>query len=233
MLPTLSDGDIVVAWRTSLKLGQVVVAKQGAQEVVKRIEKLDQNHVYLVGDNRLESKDSRHYGKVARSAILGVVMMTLPKAVNPPKLVKPYGVWLGRIAALLLIAASLLHLYRIDTFIPLLDAVLPGTASFATIAGLIIILSEVFAIPFALRMNLSPLGHFVSGTLMVLAPFWWVLVSLWTLGIASSTAQLGEFIAVPSTIPVLALNIALVIFAYWTLYALGYGTIKLDRLLRK
>lgn len=233
MLPVLRDGDVVVAWQARLKPGQVVVARRGGREIIKRIERLEQDHVYVAGDNRDESQDSRHYGKINRSAILGVVMIVLPKAVNPPKLVKSYGVWLGRLTALLLIAASLIHLYRIDTFIPLLDEVLPGGSGFASIAALIIILSEIFAIPFALRMKLSPLGHFVSGTLLVLAPFWWVLVSIWTLGIADNTGQLGQFFTVPSTTALLLMNVGLVLFAYWTLYTLGYGTIKLATLLRK
>lgn len=233
MVPALEGGDVLIVWRARLKAGQIVVVRHGDREVVKRIERLERDQAYIVGDNREESRDSRHYGKVSRSAILGVVMIVLPKAVNPPKLVKSYGVWLGRFAALLLIAASLVHLYRIDTFIPLLDEVLPGGAGFASIVALVIILSEVFAIPFALRMKLSPLGHFVSGTLLVLAPFWWVLVSIWTLGIADNTGQLGEFFVVPSTVALLLVNVALVLFAYWTLYTLGYGTIKLASLLRK
>lgn len=232
MYPFLNDGDVVVAWPSSLRPGQIVLARQGGREIIKRIERLEAGQVYLVGDNAPESQDSRHYGKIATSAILGVVMIVLPKAVNPPKLVKPYGVWLGRVAALLLTAASLVHLYRIDTFIPLLDDVLPGDAGFASSVAMLIILTEMFAIPFALRMKLSPLGHFVSGTLMILAPFWWVLVGIWTLGV-SDTAQLGEFIAAPSTVMLLVLNICLVLYAYLTLYTLGYGSLKLGHLLRK
>lgn len=232
MYPVLRDGEIIIAWRVTLRPGQIVLARQGEREIVKRIKRLGARHAYLVGDNASESQDSRHYGKVARSAILGVVMIVLPKAVNPPALVKPYGIWLGRVAALLLTGASLVHLYRIDTFIPLLDDVLPGSSGFASVVALSIILTEMFAIPFALRMKLSPLGHYVSGTLMILAPFWWVLVGIWTLGV-SDTAQLGQFVAMPSTVGLLVLNISLVLYAYLTLYALGYGNIKLAHLLRK
>lgn len=232
MRPTLNDGDIVVVWRSSARPGRIVLARQGGREVVKRLERLEAEYAYIVGDNTYESYDSRHYGKVARSGILGVVMIVLPKAINPPKLVKPYGIWLGRLAALLLTTAALLHLYRIDTFIPLLDDALPGGGGFASVAALLIILTEIFAIPFTLRMKLSPLGHFVSGTLVVLAPFWWVLVGIWTLGVAD-TAQLGEFIAAPSTVALLALNVGFVLFAYLTLYTLGYGSLKLGHLLRK
>ena len=233
MAPTLFEGDVVVAWPWLVKTGHVVIARQADREVIKRVESVSAGKVYLLGDNRQESTDSRHYGKVSRSAILGTVMIVLPKAVTPPKLVKPYGLWLGRVSALLFVVMALVHLFRIDTFIPLLDAFLPGGGTLASVVALTIILSEIFAIPFALRMKLSPLGHYVSGTLVALAPFWWVSIDIWALGISENTAQLGEFYAVPGHVVVLMLNLAWLAFAYWTLYALGYGQLKPDKLLRK
>jgi hypothetical protein len=233
MAPTLADGDIVVLWKRPLRAGTVVMAVQAEREVIKRIEKLDDENAYLVGDNRPYSVDSRHYGKVKRSAILGTVMITLPRAVAPPKLVKPYGVWLGRIAASLLTVFALVHLFRIDTFIPLLDTVLPRGNGVASLVAMIIILTEIFSIPFALRMKLSPLGQYVSGTFVVLAPFWWVLIDIWSLGIAPDTAQLGQFMVVPGTVAVLLVNIGWMIFSYAVLYTLGYGSINVSKLLRK
>jgi len=233
MSPTLQSGDIVVVRRRLPKTGQLVLANAEGRQVIKRVEKIDRGRYYLVGDNREASTDSRHYGAVKKDAILGTIMMKLPKAVAPPKLVKPYGVWLGRVAAVVLAGMSLIHLFRIDTFIPILDAALPSGQGFATTIALLVVLSEVFAIPFALRMKLSPLAHIVSGALMVFAPLWWVAISIMTIGLADNTGQLGEFVVTPASWLVLGINIAWVLFSYYTLYTLGYDQTRPSRFLRK
>lgn len=233
MTPTLEPGDIVVAMRRRLAVGMVVIARQEGREVIKRIERLDTNSAYLVGDNRDDSTDSRHYGNVSKSAILGTIMTRVPRPINPPKLLKPYGATLGRIAAAVLVAMAVVHLYRIDTFIPILDEVLPGGSGLASVGALIIVLSEIFAVPFALRMRLSLLAQVVSGALIVLAPLLWVLVDIWSMGIANTTGQFGEFADVPSTLLVTVLNIVWLGFNYYALYALGYSRLSIAALLKK
>jgi len=149
MLPTLVPNDVVMVSRRLPRAGQMALADIEGRQVVKRVEKIERGRYYLVGDNPDESTDSRHYGAVKKSAILGTIMIGFPTAVEPPKLVKPYGVWLGRIAAVVLAGMALIHLFRIDTFIPIIDAALPSGSGFATFVALVVIFSEVFAIPFA------------------------------------------------------------------------------------
>lgn len=233
MSPALKAGDIVIGWHEPLRIGKVVVARKGSREVIKRVEKIDGGRVYLVGDNRTDSTDSRHYGFLNKSDILGTVMIVLPKSVKPPKLVKPYGVWFGRGLALLLAFMAVVHLFRIDTFLPILDDFLPGGSTAAAFFGVGIILSEIFAIPFALRMKLSPLAHLLSGALLVLAPLWWLLIGVWTLGLVETTGQLGNFVEVPATIWVLALNALWVGVSYYTLYIMGYNNLRVRDLLKK
>lgn len=233
MQPVLSPGDIVVVHRRMPGAGDIALARRGDAEIIKRVSRIEGDGYYLVGDNSFESTDSRHYGFVSKSDILGTIMIILPRAVNPPKLVKPYGLWLGRVAAAILIAVALVHLFRIDTFLPILDEVLPGGNGVATFIGLVIILSEIFAIPFALRMKLSPLAHLMSGALLVLAPLWWLLVDIWAFGVADNTGQLGQFVAVPGNIFALLMNLGWVAFSYYALYLLGYNNLKVRDLLRK
>ena len=233
MQPALSPGDIVIVRRQMPAIGDIALARRGSSEIIKRVSRIEGGGYYLVGDNSFESTDSRHYGKVAKSDILGTIMIILPRAVNPPKLVKPYGLWLGRAAAAVLVVMGLVHLFRIDTLLPILDEVLSGGNGVATFIGLVIILSEIFAIPFALRMKLSPLAHIKSGALLVLAPLWWVLIDIWSFGLADNTGQLGQFAQVPANIPVLLINLVWVAFSYYTLYTLGYNQLKLRDLLRK
>lgn len=152
----------------------------------------------------------------------------LPTAVAPPAPLKPYAPILGWIAGGISAAFAILHLFRIDTLVPIIDNYFDG--SYASAAWLVvgIILAEIFSVPFALRMHLSPLAHRVSGFLLVLVPLSWLLLSVWTFGLEStSTGQFGEFIAVYSSSLTLGLNALWLLFNFLTLWMLGYGSYKL------
>lgn len=233
MAPTLRHGQTVVFRTGTIRVGSVVLARRGDRDIIKRVERLDAGRVYLVGDNRTESSDSRHYGPVPKRAILGVIMLTLPAAVSPPKMTRPYGVWLGRTAAGILALMATIHLFRIDTFIPLLAETLETGFQTATAAALVIIVAEIFAIPFALRMRLSPLGHLLSGLLLWIAPLLWLFVSSWSLGYSETTGQLGEFVATPASIVLVLANLTWLLFNHLTLYTLGYNRLRFSALLRK
>lgn len=76
MLPTYRDGAVVVATNLIIpRVGSVVVAKLASEEVIKRVRSITEaGKFYLVGDNHAESVDSREYGPVKRSDIIGVVL---------------------------------------------------------------------------------------------------------------------------------------------------------------
>lgn len=75
MLPSLSSGRIVFA--TSIlkpKVGRVVVVKHDNLEKIKRIKSIDSNYLFVVGDNPSKSTDSRHFGKIKSSSVIGRVI---------------------------------------------------------------------------------------------------------------------------------------------------------------
>ncbi|MBI3109537.1 S26 family signal peptidase [Candidatus Daviesbacteria bacterium] len=75
MLPTLKEGQEVLTFNWSRpKKGDVVVIKHDDKEMVKRIQKIDGNLRYVMGDNRQESTDSRHFGSINKSQIVGKVI---------------------------------------------------------------------------------------------------------------------------------------------------------------
>ena len=156
-----------------------------------------------------------------------------PKAVNPPKIVKSYGPKLGYVAAGLLVVLAIIHLFRIDTFIPIINTIFPGRSSLPGMFVFVVIMAEVFAIPFLLRMKLSPLAHITSGFLAILAPLMWSLLSIWAFGLSYSTGELGEFVALKSTWWLVALNLIWLSFNFFTLWALGYNNLKIKDVLRK
>ena len=86
MEPSLHDGDRVLVWRTSahrIRRGEIVIvaeprsnfaaAQGGPGLTVKRVAACADGMVVLLGDNRAESIDSRHYGPVPSDLILGRV----------------------------------------------------------------------------------------------------------------------------------------------------------------
>lgn len=153
-----------------------------------------------------------------------------PKAVKPPRIVKSYGPVLGYIAAGILAIFAIIHMFRIDTLVPIINDVLPGGTGIAGTFVVIVVLAEVFALPFLLRVKLSPAAHVCSGFLAVLAPLLWTLLAVWSYGYDISTGQFGEFIHMPSTWMLVAANFIWLGFNFYTLWTLGYNRLKLPKL---
>jgi len=75
MKPTLHDGQLVFAHHVrSFRPGQVVVAHIDSREVIKRIYRVENGRVFLQGDNPEQSTDSRDYGSVVDTMIVGTVI---------------------------------------------------------------------------------------------------------------------------------------------------------------
>jgi phage repressor protein C with HTH and peptisase S24 domain len=78
MLPTYRPGDTLLGWRWfSPRVGQVVVARQGDHALIKRVVKLNDQHVWLMGDNRSYSTDSRHFGPLNRADLVARIIVRL------------------------------------------------------------------------------------------------------------------------------------------------------------
>lgn len=221
MLPGLTEGTVVVGAKREPHIGDIVVARIKGREVIKRVKTIEGSGVFLVGDNAGQSTDSRDYGLIKKSDILAVIMVTFPIASNAPKPRVSAGLWLGLIAAALMILFVLLHLYRIDTFIPELNYSLPGRYDLAANIGLAIILIEIFALPSLLRMKLSPLARLSSSLCVLLAPLIWLIIAIINVGEGVSTAQLGAFYSLPSSYTLVIANVIWLGFNAYTLWALG------------
>jgi len=222
MSPALNAGDIVIALNRKPQVGRVVIARQNNREVIKRIKKLSHGKAYLVGDNSYESQDSRHFGPVPISAILGTVMIHLPTAVAPPKPRSPVARQLSMILGVLMLVMALLHLVRIDKLIPIIDRALPGDIAFAVVFICIVVAIEVFALPFLIGMKLSPLARAIGGILVILVPLIWTCVSIWTVGKGVPTGQLSSYIDTPSSWLLLAGNLLWLGVSCWLLWLANY-----------
>ena len=81
MLPTLKPGQDVLVFNwvylfSKPKIGDMVVIKVDVREMVKRISKINdrQKMIYVLGDNEKESTDSRKFGLIDKSQIIGKVI---------------------------------------------------------------------------------------------------------------------------------------------------------------
>jgi SOS-response transcriptional repressor LexA len=75
MWPTLTqDQVVVVSPLVSVRVGSIVMARIAGREVVKRVTRFAGDMVELTGDNQGHSWDSRQFGLVHNSSIVGAVL---------------------------------------------------------------------------------------------------------------------------------------------------------------
>lgn len=78
MLPTLKPGQDVLVFHwwilVGIKAGDIVVIRHEGKEMVKRIHYLNGRSINVLGDNEKESTDSRKFGPIKRSQIIGKVI---------------------------------------------------------------------------------------------------------------------------------------------------------------
>lgn len=86
MLPTLKSGqDVLIwCWFNSYKVGDIVVIQKNGKEMVKRVQKVydpaspklrgASREYFVQGDNEQESTDSRHFGPIKKTEIVGKVI---------------------------------------------------------------------------------------------------------------------------------------------------------------
>ncbi len=77
MMPQFKPGGYVIInrWFSWLAVGDVVVLRHPAREmlIIKRISKIDGNMITVLGDSTAFSEDSRQFGPVDRSLVVGKV----------------------------------------------------------------------------------------------------------------------------------------------------------------
>jgi nickel-type superoxide dismutase maturation protease len=75
MLPGLPADRLVVAVRTRRpREGQVVFVRHDGREKMKRVQKVSDGQVFLLGDNPDKSTDSRHFGWLPTEVVFARVV---------------------------------------------------------------------------------------------------------------------------------------------------------------
>lgn len=76
MAPMLKPGQLILATplRRRLRVGQVVVLRKNNRELIKRIERIEYDKVFVIGDNPDASTDSRQFGWLDMSTVVARVI---------------------------------------------------------------------------------------------------------------------------------------------------------------
>jgi type IV secretory pathway protease TraF len=82
MLPSFKDGGILVAnrWFMGLKPRDVVVIRHDGLEKVKRVHKVREGELYVLGDNSEQSTDSRDFGWLPLEVVAAKVIWPRPES---------------------------------------------------------------------------------------------------------------------------------------------------------
>lgn len=94
----------------------------------------------------------------------------------------------------LLVILVLSQLFTFDEFLKLLISYnLPGGEVMANFAGSLIVISEVFALPFLLRIKLSPAMRVASMVFSWIASASWLKLAVWLVSTSDTIINFGLF----------------------------------------
>lgn len=131
---------------------------------------------------------------------------------------------IARFYAVVLVIMAVGQLYGFEKFIPLIEQFgLPGGHGTAVLVAGLLVTAEVFAVPFLLRMRLSPLMRIMSMVLGWLVAILWTKLSLWVVmtgATVDTIGFLGTSIALPIGWWVVCYGAALIVLAAWTSWGL-------------
>ena len=79
MVPTYAPGErVIVKYGSAFQEGDVVLVDFKERIDIKRIAKIENDRITIIGDNEAVSVDSRQYGQVKRTQIIAKVIYRLP-----------------------------------------------------------------------------------------------------------------------------------------------------------
>lgn len=126
--------------------------------------------------------------------------------------------------AAVLVVMTLGQLFSFEKFLPLIEGYeLPGGIGMATLIACLAVTLQVFAVPFLLRMPLSPLMRWVSlGSGIAVALLWLVLgiVAVASTSDMTNSGVLGIKVVVPFGIVQLLWAVVLAVLAAWSTWGL-------------
>ncbi|USN96964.1 MAG: hypothetical protein H6797_02110 [Candidatus Nomurabacteria bacterium] len=143
------------------------------------------------------------------------------KALAPRSDVVRNAAW---VYAAVLTVMAVAQLFAFEDFVPMMaNYSLPGGHGTAILFACLIVFTEVFAVPFLLRMPLSQLMRWVGLACSVLAPLMWVKLAV--VGIVGgstvvNSGLLGTKVTIHAGVLSLIVSIVLLALSMWTAWGL-------------
>lgn len=154
-------------------------------------------------------------------------MSVLPKSTPAPTPKTDLSKQIALIYAALLVIMSVTQLFTFEDFLKLVsDFNLPLGTSLGHVIAPLLVASEVFALPFLLRMYLSPAFRWFSMFLGWLAAALWLFITIWVVTTGQQVATIGFIGTVTNLMPggwAICMSVALAILAAWTSWGLWPG----------
>ncbi len=159
-------------------------------------------------------------------------MRTFAYATAAPKLKRKHDGYVGVGFACLTIIMLVAQLFTFEDTAPLIESFgLGGGEPFAKVLAGCIVIAELLALPFLLRMRLSPLMRMVSMVSGWVAALWWVYIALFSLAAGTSIANVGFFgvvVNIPSGILAVVLATIVASATIWATNVLWRGARTVD-----
>lgn len=76
MLPALKPDQevLILCWFYKIKKRDLIVFKKSGKNMLKRVQKIIDKKIYVLGDNKNKSTDSREFGWIRLDQVLGKVI---------------------------------------------------------------------------------------------------------------------------------------------------------------
>ena len=159
-------------------------------------------------------------------------MKLTAQATDAPKVKNARDNYIATVYAGVLVVMLVAQLFTFEDTAPLIESFgLGGGEPFAKVLAGCIVIAELLALPFLLRMRLSPLMRMVSMVSGWVAALWWVYIALFSLAAGTSIANVGFFgvvVNIPSGILAVVLATIVASATIWATNVLWRGARTVD-----
>jgi len=81
MFPYIKPNDYILIWkfvfRKKIKIDDVIVFRKDDTIMIKRVFEIEEGGIFVMGDNKGESTDSRNFGPISFDMVIGKVIRPL------------------------------------------------------------------------------------------------------------------------------------------------------------
>ncbi len=150
-------------------------------------------------------------------------MSIFPKATAAPQAQTKDAAYISIFYAVVLVIMAVTQLFTFETMLVLFGGFgLPGGSATGYGLAATVVAAEVFALPFLLRMRLSPAFRWFSLGLGILVGVLWLFISSWIVitGGAESVGFVGTFVALLPGWWAVLVSIAILLLGIWSAWGM-------------